>query len=46
MHPAAVGMATVTFRATADTSVAGTPPCPVTCTEIDPVERIVPGVPG
>ena len=45
MYPAAVGLATVTFKATADTPVAGTRPCPVTCTEIDPVERTGPGAP-
>src|SRR5664279_6225540 len=45
MYPAAAGPATVTFRATADTPVAGTPPCPVTCTEIDPVAGTGPDAP-
>src|SRR5664279_4162595 len=45
MYPAAAGAAAVTFRATADTPAAGTPPCPVTCTEIDPVDGTGPGAP-
>ena len=35
----------MTFSATADTPVAGTPPCPVTCTEIDPVDGTGPAAP-
>src|SRR5450755_1684810 len=36
MYPGEVGAATVAFTTTADTPVAGTPPCPVTCNETDP----------
>src|SRR5450755_2756000 len=36
MYPAEVGLTAVTFTTTADTPVAGTPPCPVTCNETDP----------
>src|SRR6476646_8217851 len=35
-HPEAVGFTAVTFRTTADTPLAGTPPLPNTCNEIDP----------
>src|SRR5664280_816484 len=36
MYPAAVGLTAVTFTMTADTPVAGTPPLPVTCREMEP----------
>src|SRR5664279_4415803 len=46
MNPPAVGAVTVTFSTTADTPVAGTPPCPVTLTAtVAPARTAAAGAP-